>query len=100
MLADLLLYQPQEIKIFSIDMGLSNNRDISYGIMGELYWDRYYPKAGHDPYSQFNFVKNCYKNNLIRVDHTLKEILELEISEYMDELQNTYLDKALFTVNV
>jgi len=100
MLADLLLYQPQEIKIFSIDMGLSSNRDISYGIMGELYWDRYYPKAGHDPYSQFNFVKNCYKNNLIRVDHTLKEILELEISEYMDELQNTYLDKALFTVNV
>ena len=100
MLADLLLYHPQEIKVFSIDMGLSTQRDISYGTWEKHIWDRFYPKAGHDPYSQFNFVKNCYKNNLIKVDHILKEILELEISEYMEELQNTYLDKALFTTSV
>jgi len=100
MIADLLLYQPQKIKVFSIDMGLSSQRDISYGILGKSYWDRYYPKAGHDPYSNYLFIEYLYSNNFISVDSKLKKILDLEISEYMEELQNTYLDKALFTASV
>ena len=97
MLPDLLLYQPQEIKVFSIDMRLSNKRDIFYGVMGESYWDRYYPKAsGHDPYSNYLFIEYLYSKNYISVDSKLKKILDLGIVDYMKELQEVYLDKALF----
>ena len=95
MLADLLLYQPQKIKVFSIDMQLSSKRDMSYGVMGASFWDRYYPIAGHDPYSQYQFVEYLYNNNFISVDSTLKAILDLGIVEYMKKLQEVYLDKAL-----
>jgi len=96
MLADLLLYQPQEIKVFSIDMRLSNKRDISYGVREESDWDRYYPKAGHDPYSNYLFIEYLYKSNFISVDSKLKEVLDLGIVEYMKKLQEVYLDKALY----
>ena len=95
MLADLLLYQPQEIKVFSIDMRLTNKRDISYGIMGESFWDRYYPKASHDPYSNYLFIEYLYSNNLISVDSKLKKILDLGIVDYMMQLQEVYKNKAI-----
>jgi len=98
--ADLLLYNPLEIKVFSIDMFLTNNRDISYGVMDKSYWDNFYPKAGHDPYSNYLFIEYLYNNNFISVDSKLKRILDMEISEYMEELQNTYFDKALSTANI
>ena len=99
MLADLLLYQPQKIKVFSIDMQLSSKRDMSYGVMGASFWDRYYPIAGHDPYSQYKFIEYLYNNNFISVDSKLKAILDLGIVEYMKKLQEVYLDKALYKSN-
>ena len=96
MLADLLLYQPQEIKVFSIDMGLSTQRDISYGTWEKHIWDRFYPKSGHDPYSNYLFIEYLYNNNFISVDSKLKKILDLGIVDYMKELQEVYLDKALY----
>ena len=95
MIADLLLYQPQKIKVFSIDMGLSSQRDISYGVLGKSYWDRYYPKAGHDPYSNYLFIEYLYSNNFISVDSKLKKILDLGIVDYMKELQEVYKNKAI-----
>ena len=95
MLADLLLYQPQKIKVFSIDMQLSSKRDMSYGLMIASFWDTYYPRAGHDLYSQYKFIEYLYTNNFISVDSKLKEILDVGIVEYMKELQEVYLDKAL-----
>jgi hypothetical protein len=81
-------------------MQLSSLRSSSYGVMNKNFWDNFYPKAGHDPFSQFHFIQTFYKNNIIKVDRILKEIIELEISKYMWELQNAYLDRALFTDNV
>ena len=95
MLADLLLYQPQKIKVFSIDMQLSSKRDMSYGVMETSFWDGYYPKAGHDVYSQYKFIEYLYNSNFISVDSKLKAILDLGIVEYMKKLQEVYLDKAL-----
>ena len=95
MLADLLLYQPQEIKVFSIDMGLSTQRDISYGTWEKDIWDRFYPKAGHDPYGNYLFIEYLYNNNFISVDSKLKKVLDLGISEYMEELQNNYVSKTI-----
>ena len=94
-IADLLLYQPQKIKVFSIDMQLSSKRDMSYGLMIASFWDTYYPRAGHDLYSQYKFIEYLYTNNFISVDSKLKEILDVGIVEYMKELQEIYLDKAL-----
>ena len=99
MLADLLLYQPQKIKVFSIDMQLSSKRDMSYGLMVASFWDAYYPRAGHDLYSQYKFIEYLYNNNFISLDSKLKEILDLGIAEYMKELQEVYLDKALYKSN-
>ena len=93
--ADLLLYRPSEIKVFSIDMFLTNKRDISYGVLNKSFWDEFYPKAGHDPYSDYLFTEFLYSNNFISVDSKLKKILDLGIADYMMELQEIYLDKAL-----
>ena len=98
-IADLLLYQPQKIKVFSIDMQLSSKRDMSYGLMIASFWDTYYPRAGHDLYSQYKFIEYLYTNNFISVDSKLKEILDVGIVEYMKELQEVYLDKALYKSN-
>ena len=95
MLADLLLYQPKEIKVFSIDMGLTSKRDASYGVFGKSYWDKYYPKASHDPYSNYLFIERLYNNNLISVDSKLKKILDLGIVDYMMQLQEVYKNKAI-----
>ena len=98
--ADLLLYKPLEIKVFSIDMFLTNKRDISYGVMDKSFWDEFYPRAGHDPYSNYLFIEYLYSNNFISVDLKLKKILDLGIVEYMKELQEVYLDKSLFAASV
>jgi hypothetical protein len=95
-ISDLLIYQPLEIKIFNIDMQITSKKDTAYGVMREGFYNVYYPKFGHDPFSQFNFIQIFYKNNLIKVDHILKEILDSSTSTYMERLQEIYLDKALF----
>ena len=98
-ISDLLIYQPLEVKIFNIDMFLTSKRDSSYGVLDKAFWNKFYPKFGHDPFSQFNLIQIFYKNNLIQVDHILKEILDLSVSTYMERLQENYLDKALFHYN-
>ena len=96
-LADLFLYQPLELKVFNVDMWITSKKDPSYGIddQGSIIRSMY-PKAGHDPYSNYLFIEYLYSNNFISVDSKLKKILDLGIVEYMKELQEVYLDKALF----
>ncbi len=96
-LADLLLYEPLEIKVFSCDMCLTNTRDISYGMQDKSWWNEYYPKAEHDPYSTYLFIEYLYSNNFISVDSKLNNILNLGIVEYMKKLQEIYFDKSTLT---
>ena len=63
--------------------------------MEPSFWDGYYPKAGHDLYSQYKFIEYLYNNNFISADSKLKEILDMGIERYMRGLQEVYLDKAL-----
>jgi len=93
--ADLLLYQPSELKVFNIDMHITCKRDSSYGAMRKSFWKEFYPKAEQDPYSNYLFIEYLYSNNFINVESKLKKILDLGIMDYMKELQEVYLDKAL-----
>ena len=80
-------------------MQLSSKRDMSYGVMEASFWDEYYPKAGHDVYSQYKFIEYLYNSNFMSVDSKLKAILDLGIVEYMKKLQEVYLDIALYKSN-
>jgi hypothetical protein len=94
-ISDLLLYSPLKIKIFSMDMRLSNKKLSSYGTVSASYLDVWTPTVGHDPFSQFTLMKSLFSQGLLDVDGNLKRILCLSVDEYMSELQDNYLDKAL-----
>ena len=94
-ISDLLIYQPLEIKIFNIDMFLTGERDSSYGVMSKEYWKESYPKAGHDPYSQYAYIQHLYNLGLINGDSVFNDIMDVGIIKYMRSLQSNYIHTAL-----
>jgi hypothetical protein len=96
-LADLLLYSPSKIKIFSIDMYTTSEYRNSYATSSTN--SRWYPCSEHDPFSQYRFIKNLYDNGFIDGDEIFKDIMNLGVQKYMELLQKIYLSNGLATTH-
>jgi len=98
-LADLLLYSPLKIKIFSIDMFTTIKNRNSYtinerGRRGNTIF------LEHDPFSQYKFIKNLYDNGFIDGDEIFQNIMNLGVQKYMELLQKIYLSDGLTTTHI
>ena len=94
LISDLLLYSPSKIKVFSLDMRLSNEKLNSYGTLSSNALKKRFPNIDHDPFSQFTLMKRVYEQGLIDVDNGLKKVLSLDVCKYMEKLQAKYITKA------
>lgn len=96
MLYDLMWFDPQEVKLFGTSFYAS---EVAYR---EGYSDKPFDRAKlsfalrtHEPFSNFNFVKNLYNFSLIEVDEATGAVLNKSEEEYADLMNKLYGD---FTV--
>jgi hypothetical protein len=88
-LYDLLNFEPNRIKVFNVNFYLAKT----------VYKKDYYNKemfkgrrslAAHDALSNFNFVRNLYKVDLIEADEECTFVLEMSPQEYSKRLEEYY----------
>lgn len=90
---DILLYNPSSVKIFNCNFYAGKSiYDSSYQDMkkNELTIRNL---ALHDQWTQVCYIRNLYRNGLIQVDESCKNILDMSCKEYFLNL------KSNFTIN-
>lgn len=90
---DLALYQPQLIKVFNVNLWLSQGNIEGYHFgfkRNEI--SRF---IRHDPLSNFIFMKNAYENNIIEADRVLSDILCMDPKDFIFALNDTYHQKSI-----
>ncbi|NLJ17771.1 hypothetical protein [Globicatella sulfidifaciens] len=91
---DLLHFNPKEIKIFNFNFFLSHNlyrKD--YKIEGTEHDNRFKlwnSFAIHNIISQFQFAKALYNNGLYLADDDGKNVLDLDIDEYISQMEKIH----------
>lgn len=105
--SDVLRFRPSCIKIFGVDLYLSQYSPSSY--MPQSYYTLN-PKARrlnpqdrtftiergflqHDPASQYLFLQRIHRSQLITGDERFSNIMNMGICEYMTQLESNYADK-------
>ena len=93
---DLLLYEPQELKIFNVSLLLPDDKGNAYNIK----YSTSNKKSGnqkiinsfpvHDPILQFKWLKLLYRHKKFYCDNVLAEILNYSEEEYISKLRNAY----------
>ncbi len=93
---DLLSLKPRRIKLYGMDLALSqtagkseNSYKSSYRTKEIDYKHMILAATGHDFLTSYNLVRNIWKNNLVEVDNRMKYVLELGSKQYMHELQSS-----------
>jgi len=88
-LYDLLNFEPSRVKLFNVNFYLART----------IYNKDYYNKdmfkgrrslAAHDALSNFNFVRNIWKADLIETDEECTSVLEMSPQEYCKRLEEYY----------
>jgi len=86
-LIDILKYSPKKVKLFNLDLFSSDEYIVSYHPPG-IKTDSISKLAiGHDLITQFNFLHNCWNNNLFEADEVLDNILSNGVAHYVHNLQ-------------
>ncbi len=89
--ADLLLFQPAEIKIYGVNLYTSFNYDKSYGNAPPDNLKRITLNfTVHDIYTQYAFMNNMFNMGLIKGDHTFNAVLKLGVNGYVNRMQELY----------
>ena len=98
-LIDLMRFNPKEIFLYHFDIMLTKERFAGYYIKemknkikykDQLIKIRTRGLAGHDPITQFIILKKFWKNKFLKGDKRFKEVIEMNIEDYIKELQKNY----------
>ena len=98
-IADLMLHQPERIKIFSADALLTNTRPIYYGQAAGVYTtitSTNYPRK-HDTIANYISLLYFYKRGFIEGDAHFINTMELGIENYVANLEKTWLAQAIYS---
>ena len=95
--ADLMLHQPDRIKIFSADALLTNTRPIYYGQVAGVnttITNTNYPRK-HDTIANYIFLLYFYKRGFIEGDTHFNYAMELGVERYVRKLQKQWIETAI-----
>ena len=98
-IADLMLHQPERIKIFSADALLTNTRPIYYGQaagVNTTITNTNYPRK-HDTIANYISLLYFYKRGFIEGDAHFINTMELGIENYVANLEKTWLAQAIYS---
>ena len=98
-LLEVLPFEPSKIKVFNSDFGLNSKTydssyDNSFAPTG-LPWALWYwaGVGGHDFLINFVALKHMFKSGYFEADETLRQILEMEISDFANRLDALFYEK-------
>ena len=97
-LFDLLLYRPSRIKLFNTSLFIPEDDvygDSSYQLEALKKIDYLSMFVTHNPIIQFNLLKGLLRSGIISADHSLNEILELSLQEFMELLELHYKNHSI-----
>ncbi len=95
---DILRHNPKEILLYHFDMMLTKERVAGYisksreggKSIKDLINYNLKSFSGHDPITSFIFLKTLWKKGLINVDQYFERVIQMELKEYMKNLENNY----------
>jgi len=96
-IADLMLHNPQKIKVFSADALLTNKRPTFYGQAAGKYTSNKspnYPRR-HDVITNYIFLLHFYKRGFIEGDTHFNYAMELGVERYVRKLQKQWIEPAI-----
>lgn len=103
---DLLLYKPSKVTIFHSDLMLTVDRSEGY-VPKEWGWNNRehvtfleFSSRVNDPLTQFYYLKNLVKRNLITGDSRFVEVMSMSAKEFMYQLQLIYGTSGRIKANI
>ena len=104
---DILRHKPKEILLYHFDMMLTKERVSGYisksreggKSIKDLINFNLKSFAGHDPVTSFIFLKTLWKKGLIKVDKYFERVIQMEVEEYMKNLENNYRSSSDYEIN-